>query len=534
MHFLAILVFCCSAGGRAGAADEDHAETVVRLAEVESSGGTRTGELRLVASREGKLIAWIDGEGSGLSLGVESAAGDELEHVEQDTPRTPARIELSTAAGATYVIRWEADDARPWAWLRVHARVTGETPLTRDTARIAREALGLGRELAAKGDLEAQRALIEGAISEISALAGISDSRTAADALWSLGFPAFSSGALESALAASTLAMQIRGRFEPLGSRLVQVCRIGTSIVLAELQRLGDAARVGAQVEAVYAFALSEDDPELAKVRLNLANYLRLAGELDRPAVLIGRALEVYECQLPIESEERQRATEIAAELDAALGRSEQAAARFRELYRLALQSKDQEKLQATAGNYAIVLSDCGELEMAREIEEANLERAERRLPKSHPGLIRLRENLAVTLLNLGDLPRARVLLEQSLAALEDHEDSDRSGLVRVLCNFGELERRAGNFPRARELFERAVTLTAEIEDKNFAALPLNGLAQTLLAAGDSGAALPILEGLVAQRSASFGDANLYTQSARISLAECLLVREDFQRAGEL
>ena len=538
MAFLELLVLACcsSASPQTGALRQaqDHAATVVRLAEVESPGGTQSGELRIAASSEGILIAWIDGEGSELSLGVEDAAGDELEHVEQELPRTPARLELPAKAGESYVIRWEASACKPWGWLRVSARVASESEATLSAAKIARDALGLGRELAAKGDLEAQRALIEGAVCEISALPGISASRAGADALWNLVFPAYSCGALESALAASTQTVEIRGRFEPKTSRLVQMARIGVSIVLSELQRIDDAARLGAEIEGLYDFALSEDDPELAKVRLNLANYLRLTGELDRPAVLIGRALAVYECRLPIESDERQRAMEIAAELDAALGRSEQAAARFRDLYRLALQSKDENKLQATAGNYAIVLSDCGELEMAREIEEANLERAERRLPKSHPRLIQLRENLAVTLLNLGDLPRARELLEQSLAALEDHEDSDRSGLVRVLCNFGELERRAENLPRARELFERAVKLAAEIEDKNFAALPLNGLAQTLITAGDPEAAQPILEGLIAQRVAGYGDAHLYTQSARISLAGCLLARGEFGRAGEL
>ena len=69
--------------------------------------------------------------------------------------------------------------------------------------------------------------------------------------------------------------------------------------VLGDLSLLAEMKRVGAEIEADYGRSLSADDTELAKVRLNCANYLRLIGELDRPAALIADALAVYECRLP-------------------------------------------------------------------------------------------------------------------------------------------------------------------------------------------------------------------------------------------
>ncbi len=491
-------------------------------------------ELRLYAAQDQTLIAWLDGQGALRTLSVYDEEGNELARDEPGLSARPARIELPVHGGDTLVILCEASDIRPWAWARVGAGLARENEATRSAADVASNALRQAQEYETAGDHEAQRAVVAGAISELLSLPGASESRLVADALWSLVFPAYSAGELEATLAAAVAACEIRIGFEARASRSVLQVRIGVANVLYDMGRLADAALVNAELEAYYARTLSADDTQLALVRFNWVNCLRQTGELERPARLAADAMAVYECRLPAESSERQRGESIVAELDMALGRSEESARRYRDLYRRALESKQEDSIQDAARNYAIALSQTGELELARQLEEDCLARAERLLPADHPGLIKLRENLAATLIELGDMPRAHELLLAALAPFERDADMDRFGAMYVLCNLGELERRRGELVAARAYFDRAMEIGAHYEDPNDAVMPLNGLAQTMLAQGEAEQAQKLLERLVAVRLATGDDQRQYAISAQLALADCLRTQGKWKPSIEL
>ncbi len=532
--FLMVFTACAASVARGSTQESSSVRALYTLGEEADAQGNFSQELRLSAAQDETLIAWLDGQGALRTLSAYDLSGNELARDEPGLSARPARIEVSMHAGETCVILCEASDIQPWAWARMGAGLAHESELTRGAANVASKALRLAQEYEAADDHEAQRAVLAGAISELSSLPAAMQSRALADALWSLVFPACSAGELEAALAAAAVAAQVRARFEPHASRSVLQARIGVANVLNDMGRFAEAALVNAELEAYYARTLSADDTQLALVRFNWVNCLRQTGELGRPARLAAAAMAVYECRLPPESSERQRGESIVAELDMALGRSEESARRYRDLYRRALESKDAESIQDAARNYAIALSQTGELEFARQLEEDCLARAERRLPSDHPGLIKLRENLAATLIELGDMPRAHELLLAALAPFERDADMDRFGAMYVLCNLGELERRRGDFVAARAYFDRALEIGERCEDPNDAVMPLNGLAQTLLAQGEPEQAQKLLERLVAMRLATGDENRQYAISAQLALAECLRTQGKWKPSIEL
>ncbi len=532
--FLMICTACAASVARGSIQDPSAVRALYRLGEEADAQREFSQELRLSATQDETLIAWLDGEGALRALSAYDSSGNELARDEPGLSARPARIEIPMHAGDTCVILCEASDIQPWAWARAGAGLAHENEFTRGAAGIASNALRQAQEYEAADDHEAQRVVVAGAINDLLSLPEAMQSRAVADALWSTVFPAFSAGELEAALAASAAAAEIRAHFEPPASRSALAARVGVANVLYEMGRSADSALVNAELEAYYARTLSADDTQLALVRFNLANCLRQAGELERPARLAAAAMAVYECRLPPESSERQRGESIVAEIDMASGRSEDAARGYRDLYRRALESKDEDSIQDAARNYATALSQTGEFEFARQLEEDCLARAERLLPADHPGLIKLRENLAATLIELGDMPRAHQLLLAALAPFEHDARMDRFGAMYVLCNLGELERRRGNLVAARAHFERSMEIGAHFEDPNDAVMPLNGLAQVMLAQDESEQAQKLLERLVAVRLATGDENRQYAISAQLALAECLRAQGKWKPSIEL
>jgi tetratricopeptide (TPR) repeat protein len=491
-------------------------------------------QFELTADVDGTLVAWAGGHGVRLTLSLFSEDATELAVDTSASQQRAARVEWQVERGQRFVLQVAGQDQHAWAFARASAAVSAQSAATRTAGEFARAALLQASQLERASDHEAQREVIAGAISALALIPDADRSLPVADALWTLVFPAFSCGALDAAGCAANQCLRVREQFEPAESRLVQSTRIGVANVLQEMMRFEPAAEWTAQAVMIYERTRSADDLELAKFRLNLANLLRRLGEFERPAAMIAEALAVYECQLDWDQPERQRAESIAAELDEAMGRYEAAAARFREIYRLALQTGDDDVIFGAAGNYAVSLSNSGEFERSRQIEEDNLRRAEQRWPSEHPSLILMRGNLAVSLMALGDLPRARALLELALAAHESDPELSPLSAMRVYCNLAELERRSGDDARAKELFERALEISTRFEDPSESVMPLNGLARTLLAEGEWERAHAMLERLVNVRLATSGPAGLLTQTARLALASCLMERGQMAQAAEL
>lgn len=483
---------------------------------------------------DGLVIAWAAGEGAKFEWVLRDAANRELARATLSPPQRTARFEHRARAGERLVLVLEAADVAPHAYAVTSVRTAIEPEGSERAAEIARSALDSAQALADAEDADGAREVLKAAVVDLLALPGSEHSRANADALWSLVFPAYTLGALDAAEVGARRVADLRSAYEPDSSR----ARVNPMIGLANTLSAGarydqSSAWIGAVVE-LYRRTRNSDDPGLAKVRLNLAIALRRLGELDRPLELVAAAMETYDCRLAPDDPERLRGVGLRAELDMALGRIDAAEAAYRDLYERARLSGDESMILDAAGNYAIALSQVGDLERARELEERNLEIAERRLPPEHIDVLRTRTNLAVTLMNLGDLPRARALLERAVAIYDAQPDISGQASVYAQLDLAELELRSGDFARARVLFEKASRTGERLADRSEGSTAWNGLAQTMAAQGELDAAIETLERLVALRLELQGPEGRGTQSARLALARCLSAAGKHARAVEL
>lgn len=487
-----------------------------------------------LVSADGLVIAWASGEGARFEWVLRDADSREIARAALSPPQRTARLEHRALAGERLILELEASDVAPFAYAVTSVRTAIELEGSARAQEIARAALESAEALANAQDNDGAREVLKAAIVELLALPGSEHSRSIADALWSLVFPAYSLGALDAAEAGARRVVDVRSAFEPDSARARISPLIGLANTLSESARYDQSsAWIGSVVEQ-YRRTRNSDDTELAKVRLNLAIALRRLGELDRPVQLVFAAMETYECKLGPDEPERLRGVGLRAELDMALGRIDAAEAAFRDLYARATSSGDELSIVEAAGNFAIALTHLGNLERARELEERNLEIVERRLPPEHTDVLRARTNLAVTLMNLGDLPRARALLERTVAIYDAHPEFSGQASVYSVLDLAELELRSRDFARARVLFEKASRIGGRLADRIEGTAAWNGLAQTMAAQGELDAAIETLERLLALRLELLGPDGLATQSARLALARCLSSAGQHARAVEL
>jgi tetratricopeptide (TPR) repeat protein len=141
----------------------------------------------------------------------------------------------------------------------------------------------------------------------------------------------------------------------------------------------------------------------------------------------------------------------------------------------------------AAMNNLAATLSDQGELNRARELQEQVLHTAQRLLGPDHPNTLAAMNNLAATLSDQGELNRARELQEQVLHARQRILGPDDPDTLAAMNNLAYTLQALGDLPRARELQQQALNASRNAlgPEHPYTLAAMNNLAYTLQALGD-------------------------------------------------
>lgn len=187
------------------------------------------------------------------------------------------------------------------------------------------------------------------------------------------------------------------------------------------------------------------------------------------------------------------------------------------------LAADDAQSLWAQA-NLADTLTRLGDLDRARELQDAVLAVRERALPDDHLDLAWARAGLAWTLARLGDLPRAKELQEKVLQARENCLPQDHPGVLAARANLAATLLPLGNARRARDLQERILEVLSRSLPPGHADLiaARNNLALTVRILGDLPRARVLLEQVVADRQGSGSDDNPDDLRGQANLADTI------------
>lgn len=163
-----------------------------------------------------------------------------------------------------------------------------------------------------------------------------------------------------------------------------------------------------------------------------------------------------------------------------------------------------------------------GQWQQAVSLLEAALEDKKRSLGTDHPDLCVDMENLADALMELGDTPRAWSLLEESEAILLQRFQPPHSSLARINCRKARHFERAGDLTKAEDLARRGVEMYEQVlsPDSPGIAAARKIYGQVLVARGQHGQALPLLQYSLTSREKSLGAHHYETAHIRSLLGE--------------
>jgi len=113
--------------------------------------------------------------------------------------------------------------------------------------------------------------------------------------------------------------------------------------------------------------------------------------------------------------------------------------------------------------NLAATLSDQGDLEGAREMEEEVLEIKRQILGSEHPDTLTIMSNLAVTLHGQGDLAGARKIMEEVLEITRQILGSEHPDTLASMSNLAATLHGQGDLAGARKIMEEVLEITRRI-----------------------------------------------------------------------
>ncbi|HEU4348741.1 MAG TPA: FxSxx-COOH system tetratricopeptide repeat protein [Actinoplanes sp.] len=283
----------------------------------------------------------------------------------------------------------------------------------------------------------------------------------------------------------------------------------------------------------VHSDALGGDSEESRQLVINCVRFLYARSDYDSSRDLAGQAFTRWTASRGEYDEQTLLASFHLANALRGVGRI--ADARNRNVRTLRIQREvlggDDETTLATANSVGADLRMQGLFEQARQLDADNLVRYRRLFGESFPTALRCANNLAADLRLLGDFRDARVLDEQVLrhrqAVLVDgHPETVSSRGALGFDLFG-----LGDYPAAMEVLDGGA---AGLDDGHPTMLLLRRYAAMAARRAGRPDARDLAEANVTLFRQKFGDLNVETLGATVSLANCARAAGDLDAAHRL
>jgi tetratricopeptide (TPR) repeat protein len=282
----------------------------------------------------------------------------------------------------------------------------------------------------------------------------------------------------------------------------------------------------------VHADLLGGDTEEVRQLVINCIRALYAGGDYDSSHDLAAQAVARWTETLGEADEQTLLASFHLANALRAVGRVTEARARNAQTLRIQRDrlGGDDETTLATANSVGADLRIQGHFGQARQLDADNLVRYRRLFGESFPTALRCANNLAADLRLLGDFRGARALDEQVLRhrlaiLVEGHPETLSSRGALAFDLFG-----LGDYAGASEMLAGGHTL----DEDHPMALWAGRYAAMAARRSGSPQARELAETNVALFRQKFGDLNVETLAATVSLANCIRVEGDFDAAHRL
>jgi tetratricopeptide (TPR) repeat protein len=274
---------------------------------------------------------------------------------------------------------------------------------------------------------------------------------------------------------------------------------------------------LAAQAVARWTDSLGETDEQTLLASFHLANALRAVGRISDARALNAQTLRIQREVLGGDDETTlATANSVGADLrmQGHFGQARQLDAENLVRYRRLFGESFPTALRC-ANNLAADLRLLGDFRGARTLDEQVLRHRQAVLVESHPETVSSRGSLGFDLLGLGDHPAAIALLSGGITLDEDHP------MVLLLRRFAAVAARRGGQPQARELATANVALFRQkFGEMNVETLGATvSLAFCARVAGDLDDAHRLFERAVVRYHAVLGDDHPFTLAAAAGLA---------------
>jgi serine/threonine-protein kinase len=174
--------------------------------------------------------------------------------------------------------------------------------------------------------------------------------------------------------------------------------------------------------------------------------------------------------------------------------------------------------------NLGVLYIRLGDWRKAVSLLESALEDKRKSLGVDHPDLCIDLENLADACLECGETVRAWALIAESEAILQQHFQPPHSSLARLSCRKARHFERAGDLTKAEDLARQGLAMYEQVQgpDSPAIAAARKIYGQILVALGQHGQALPLLQFSLANREKSQGAHHYETAQIRSLLGEVI------------
>jgi Flp pilus assembly protein TadD len=296
-------------------------------------------------------------------------------------------------------------------------------------------------------------------------------------------------------------------------------------------------ARARFQKILTLASAASRAEPlEVLYAKLNLAQTLLQQGEIQEARKLGEQVLPEMQQALGKESPDTLNAINLLATILQKQGDLSGARERWEQLLILSRKVMSERYQEIIKTNFAGFLSDQGDLEGARKLQQEVVDAWMKDLGADDPEFLTAQSNLAATLEALGKLRAARTLAAEVLERLKRVRGKEHPDTLAAMDTLAAISRKQGDHAESLALYQKDLEIRERVQGKEHpdTLAVQEGLALELQDQGDlAGARMRQEKGLEAT-SRVLGEENTSTLNFKDDLAVTLRLQGELPRAREL